>query len=91
MTLVGNAASTTKTNLYRSNVGQPPLGGNTASDTAAAYCQNMVNIQTPFLANNQTALALGTAPVPAVGTNLLTFMANRLSMSSPTSAARTSG
>jgi hypothetical protein len=81
MTLVGNAASTTKTNLYRSNVGQPPLGGNTASDTAAAYCQNMVNIQTPFLANNQTALALGTAPVPAVGTNLLTFMANRLSMS----------
>jgi hypothetical protein len=81
MTLVNNAASTTKTNLYRSNVGQPPLGGNTASDTAAAYCQNMVNIQTPFLANNQAALAPGTTPVPAVGNNLLTFMANRLLMS----------
>jgi hypothetical protein len=81
MTLASNAASTTKTNLYRSNVGQPPLGGNAASDTAAAYCQNMVNIQTPFLSNNQAALALGTTPVPAVGTNLLTFMANRLSMS----------
>jgi hypothetical protein len=81
MTLASNAASTTKTNLYRSNVGQPPLGGNAASDTAAAYCQNMVNVQTPFLSNNQAALALGTTPVPPVGTNLLTFMANRLSMS----------
>jgi hypothetical protein len=81
MTLAGNAPSTTKTNLYRSNVGQPPLGGNAASDTAAAYCQNMVNIQTPFLSNNQAALTLGPTPVPAVGTNLLTFMANRLSMS----------
>jgi hypothetical protein len=81
MTLAGNAASATKTNLFRSNVGQPPVGGNAASDTAAAYCQNMVNIQTPFLASNQAALALGTTPVPAVGNNLLTFLANRLAMS----------
>ena len=81
MTLVNNAASTTKTNLFRSNVGQAPLGGNAAADTAATYCQNMVNIQTPFLARNQAALALGTTPVPAVGNNLLTFLANRLAMS----------
>ena len=45
------------------------------------YCQNMVNIQTPFLAANQTLLATGTSPVPAVGNNLFTFLANRLSMS----------
>jgi hypothetical protein len=45
------------------------------------YCQNMVNIQTPFLAANQTLLATGQTPVPATGDNLLTFMANRLSMS----------
>ena len=45
------------------------------------YCQNMVNIQTPFLAANQTLLATGMTPVPAIGDNLLTFMANRLSMS----------
>jgi hypothetical protein len=81
MTLVNNAASATKTNLFRSNVGQAPLGGNAASDAAAAYCQNMVNVQTPFLASNQAALALGTTPVPAVGNNLLTFLANRLAMS----------
>ena len=41
----------------------------------------MVNVQTPFLQNNQTLLATGTSPVPGVGTNLLTFMANRLNMS----------
>jgi hypothetical protein len=81
MTLVNNAASTAKTNLYRSNVGQPALGGNAAADSAAAYCQNMVNIQTPFLARNQAALTAGLTPVPAVGNNLLTFLANRLAMS----------
>ena len=41
----------------------------------------MVNIQTPFLAANQALLATGATPVPAVGDNLLTFMANRLNMS----------
>ena len=45
------------------------------------YCQNMVNIQTPFLAANQTLLATGQSPVTAVGNNLFTFLANRLSMS----------
>ena len=41
----------------------------------------MVNVQTPFLANNQALLAGGPTPVPGTGNNLLTFMANRLSMS----------
>ena len=41
----------------------------------------MLNIQTPFLAANQTLLASGQSPVTAVGDNLLTFLANRLSMS----------
>ena len=41
----------------------------------------MVNVQTPFLNANQTLLATGTSPVPAVGNNLLTFLANRLNMS----------
>jgi hypothetical protein len=45
------------------------------------YCQNMVNIQTPFISANQTVLATGQSPVTAVGTNLFTFLANRLSMS----------
>ena len=82
MTLVNNAFSVTKTNLYRSNVGQAPVSAaNDAADSPANYCQNMVNVQTPFLQNNQTLLATGTSPVPAVGTNLLTFLANRLFMS----------
>jgi hypothetical protein len=82
MVLVNNAFSATKTNLYRSNVGQPPVSNaNNAADSPANYCQNMVNVQTPFLSNNQALLATGPTPVPGTGNNLLTFMANRLNMS----------
>jgi hypothetical protein len=71
-----------KTNLYRAEVGQAPISNqNNQNDSPAMYCQNMVNIQTPFLAANQTLLATGPTPVPAVGNNLFTFLANRLNMS----------
>jgi hypothetical protein len=71
-----------KTNLYRAEVGQAPVSArNDRNDSPVNYCQNMVNIQTPFLAANQALLATGATPVPAVGENLLTFMANRLNMS----------
>ena len=82
MTLVNNALSVTKTNLYRSNVGQPPVSAaNDATDGPANYCQNMVNVQTAFLNTNKALLATGNSPVPGVGTNLFTFLANRLNMS----------
>ena len=82
MTLAGGAFSIQKTNNYRTSVGQPPLAAGTSTNgNAATYCQDMVNIQAPFLANNQATLAKGQTPVPAVGTNLFTFMANRLNMS----------
>ncbi|HEY0718326.1 MAG TPA: hypothetical protein VGD68_11980, partial [Streptosporangiaceae bacterium] len=82
MVLVNNAASTTKTNLYRSNVGQAPVSAaNDAADSPANYCQNMVNVQAPFLAKNQALLTGGPTPVPGTGNNLFTFMANRLNMS----------
>jgi len=72
----------TKTNMYRSNVGQAPVSAaNNRSSSPAMYCQNMVNIQTPFLAANQALLATGATPVAAVGDNLFTFLANRLNMS----------
>jgi hypothetical protein len=45
------------------------------------YCQNLVDIQTPFLAANQQLLADGQSPVTATADTLLTFMANRLSVS----------
>jgi hypothetical protein len=82
MVMVGSNFSMAKTNLYRSNVGQPAISpGNNKSSSPAKFCQDMVNVQTPFLNANQALLASGPSPVPAVGTNLLTFMANRLSMS----------
>jgi hypothetical protein len=71
-----------KTNLYRAELGQAPINGqNNRADSPAMYCQNMMNLQTAFLAANQTLLATGQSPVPAVGNNLFTFLANRLSMS----------
>ena len=82
MVLVNNAFSVAKTNLYRSSVGQRPVSAaNNAADSPTEFCQNMANIQTSFLSANQALLASGTSPVPSVGDNLFTFMANRLSMS----------
>jgi hypothetical protein len=82
MVLVNNAFSVAKTNLYRENLGQAPVSAATeATSSPANFCQNMVNVQTPFLQNNQALLATDTSPVPGTGNNLLTFMANRLSMS----------
>jgi hypothetical protein len=82
MTLVGGRMSIAKTNVYRSLVDQPMLSAAVNPATvAASYCQNMVNIAP---ARNQLDMAndssFGT-PVPAVGDNLATFLANRLSMS----------
>jgi hypothetical protein len=71
-----------KTNLYRIELGQTPIDrSNNRADSPAMYCQNIINIQTPFLAANQTLLATGQSPVTAMGDNLLTFLANRLNMS----------
>jgi len=71
-----------KTNLYRAEVGQPPVSARTdRTSSPVNYCQNLVNIQTPFLAANQALLATGQSPVPLVGDTLFTFMANRLLMS----------
>jgi hypothetical protein len=83
MTLDGNGQfDAAKTDLYRSEVGQPPVNwANDRFDSPAMYCQNMINIQVPFLEANQTLLATGQSPVPTVGDNLFTFLANRLSMS----------
>jgi len=71
-----------KTDMYRQELGQAPVSsrGSKTSDPAA-YCQNLVDIQTPFLAANRTLLAASQSPVTAVGDNLLTFMANELNLS----------
>ena len=82
MTLVGAAFSIAKTNVYRSLVDQPLLSGNTnATQVAAAYCQNMVNIQPARNQLDASREANVGSPVAAVGSNLATFMGNRLAMS----------
>ena len=82
MVLVNSALNATKTNHYRAMVGQPDISSkNDATDSPANYCRNMINIQTRFLSNHEALLASAPSPVPAVGNNLLSFMANRLIMS----------
>ena len=81
MTLVNGAFSQQKTNRYRASVDQPAVIRAQTGDTPAGYCQNMVNVQSRFLQTDQALLATGTSPVPGVGTNLFTFLANRLNMS----------
>ena len=78
--LDGGSFSIGKTNAYRVETDQPRLAANTnTSRNAARYCQNMVNIQAPRL-KLDAAMETGTAsPVPALGNNLATFLAARLS------------
>jgi hypothetical protein len=80
----GGQPSVAWTDVYRAELGQPAVSArNDQNDSPAAYCQNMVNIQTPFLAANQDALAAAPAPTTTgpAGKNLLTFLASRLSTS----------
>src|ERR1700722_15997106 len=71
-----------KTDLYREELGQAPISDHSseASDPES-YCQDILDIQTPFLAANRVLLAAGQSPVTAAGVNLLAFMANRLDLS----------
>ncbi|HEY0718907.1 MAG TPA: hypothetical protein VGD68_14925 [Streptosporangiaceae bacterium] len=82
MVLVNDKFSVSKTNLYRSEVGQPPVSwSNQRADGPASYCQNMINVQAPFIAANQGLLAGQPTPVAGTGNSLFTFMASRLAMS----------
>jgi hypothetical protein len=65
---------------YRAELGQPAVSAQTdRNDSPVAYCQNMVNIAAPFLAANTDVLVAAPAPAPAAATNLLTYLASRLS------------
>ena len=71
-----------KTDLYRAEIGQAPVDSQSnASSSPQMFCQNMVNIQTPFIAANEKVFAAWPSPVPTVGDTLYTFMANRLASS----------
>jgi len=71
-----------KTNLYREEIGQAPINAqNNRTSSPVNFCQNMVNIQTPFIAANEKIFATWPSPVPTVGDTLYTFLANRLASS----------
>ncbi len=78
----GGKSDPAKTDLYREELGQAPVSAAASqSSSPAMYCQNLVDIQTPFLAANRKLLATGQSPVTATADNLLTFLANDLSAS----------
>ena len=78
MTLLGTALNVSKTNLYRAGVGQPTV---TAAQTPAAYCKSMDSMQAAFLQRDRKLLAAAPSPIPAMATNLFTFMGMRLQQS----------
>jgi hypothetical protein len=65
---------------YQPKTAAPSPDSGKTSDPAM-YCQNLVDIQTPFLAANQKLLATSQSPVTATADNLLTFLASDLSAS----------
>jgi hypothetical protein len=80
--LNGDEFDAAKTDMYREELGQAPISTQTdKTSDPEMYCQNLVDIQTPFLAANQKLLATGQSPATAVGDNLFTFMANELNTS----------
>ncbi len=79
VTDLGGGIDPAKTDLYRSEIGQPMVGSPAdAASTPQMFCQNMLNIQTAFLAANEKVLAAAPSPIPTVGDTLFTFLANRL-------------
>jgi hypothetical protein len=79
MVLVDNEFSVAKTDLYRSSTGQPAVSpASNEVDSPAEFCENMIKLQAPFLSHSRAVLARAPSPMPAIGDNLLTFMASRL-------------
>ncbi len=79
---LGGGIDEAKTDLYRSEIGQAPVSQrNQASSSPQMFCQNLVNIQGPFVAANQALLLTQPSPVPTAGDSLYTFLAGRLASS----------
>ena len=79
VTMINGESSFAKQTLFREGVGQS--FDTPQADTPADFCANMLNIGTAFLAANSTRFFATASPVPAVGDNLLTYLASRLSAS----------
>ena len=77
MTEVNGAFSTAKTNLYRIGVDQRPLGW--ASQSPSQYCRDMVTVGIRRTQADQRLTSAAPSPDTGEGTNLYTFLAQRLS------------
>jgi hypothetical protein len=79
VTDIGGNIDLAKADLYRSEIGQPLVNRRTqVSSSPQMFCQNLINIQTPFLAANERLFAAWPSPVPTAGDTLYTFLASRL-------------
>ncbi len=76
MTVVKDATSIAKTNLYRIGVDQPLV--NRATDTGLAYCKDLAAVAVPRLALDRRFTAAAPSPDPAVASNLHGFLVARL-------------
>ena len=82
MTEVGGQQSVMKTDIFRVGVGQPMVGaGGQAADSPANYCKNMMQVGMARTAADEKQFSGFATPVPAIGSNLFTFLAARLSAS----------
>jgi hypothetical protein len=79
---LGASIDVAKTDLYREEIGQAPVSKQTeATSSPAMFCQNLINVQGPFVAANEALLSTWPSPVPTVGDTLYTFLASRLGSS----------
>ncbi|MCM3885311.1 hypothetical protein [Frankia sp. R82] len=80
MTLIDDAMSRTKTNIYRNGSNMPPLTGSLTA-AAVSYCKNMITVGQQRLQRDQAAFQAFATPDAATATNLYTFLGTRLAAS----------
>jgi hypothetical protein len=65
-----------KLNAYRAGVDQPPAGSLRDADTRT-YCDNLLHVGLPRIAQDRSLTAAAASPFPNMATNLFTFLASR--------------
>ncbi|HEY4458886.1 MAG TPA: hypothetical protein VGN81_31525 [Pseudonocardiaceae bacterium] len=77
MSEIDGRFSTAKTNLYRAGVDQPDVGR--SSQSPSEYCRNMLTIGIKRTQADKALTSTAPSPDTGAGTNLFTFLAQRLS------------
>jgi hypothetical protein len=77
MTGIDGSYSTAKTNLYRSGVNMPRLG-TSADQSPRTYCRDLLTIGIKRTLQDKALTTAAPSPDTAAGSNLFTFLAQRL-------------